>query len=60
MKIGSRGLARARQFHDHVEVALVLGEFFDVVALAVGFAAAAKSSAYTASPLANNCSAAQR
>ena len=41
------GLARARQFHEQVDVALVLGELVDVVALAVGLAAAAQSRART-------------
>ena len=36
------GLARARKLHEQVDVALVLGEFLDVVALAVGLAAAAQ------------------
>ena len=37
-----RRVARTRQLHEHVHVALVLGEFLDVVALAVRFAAAAQ------------------
>ena len=36
------GFLRARTIHDQVDVSLVLGEFLDVVAFAVGFAAAAQ------------------